>query len=262
MKGRRGVIRGQGQQQLVDRRRKVAARSRGGDEAALAVDPDGDGHSATRLRGVTDVGDDRPMGESSRSALTFQPVRKPPPRIAARDVDRFAVWMAQPHEGKVELQHRYERIGEPGAHGRRALADPRRRDREPGGQVPQRRLQAEGVGVAIDLHVTAPEAGSTNRPFYAGGAAMRRPARSGRGRAAWLAASAATAAAGAGGIGRPRPAVTCRNISSQVAARLPALVIWWNTCIRLASWPSSWVRYSSPAPCSTPLTKHRWLSAV
>ncbi|HSY25600.1 MAG TPA: hypothetical protein VK841_25955, partial [Polyangiaceae bacterium] len=84
MEGRRGVIRGQGQQQLVDRRRKVAARPRGGDEAAVAVDPDGDGNTATRLRGVTDVGNDRPMGKSSRSALTFQPVRKPLPRITAR----------------------------------------------------------------------------------------------------------------------------------------------------------------------------------
>ena len=62
MEGRRGVIRGQGQQQLVDRRRKVAARSRGGDEAAVAVDTDGDGNTATRLRGVTDVGNDRPDG--------------------------------------------------------------------------------------------------------------------------------------------------------------------------------------------------------
>ena len=154
MEGRRGVIRGQGQQQLVDRRRKVAARSRSGDEAAVAIDTDGDGNTATRLRGVTNVGHDRPMGESRRSALTFQPVWKPLPRIAARDVDCSAVWTAQPHEGKVELQQRYECIGEPGCHGRRAFPVPRRRDREQADQVPQRRLQAEGVGVAIDLQLS------------------------------------------------------------------------------------------------------------
>src|ERR1700733_12891642 len=103
LRGRRGVICGQGQYHLVDRRRKVAAHARGGDEAAAAVDADGDGHTATRLRGVTDVGNDRPVEESSRSALTFQPVRKPLPRIAARDVACSAIWTAQPHEGKVEL---------------------------------------------------------------------------------------------------------------------------------------------------------------
>ena len=58
------------------------------------------------------------------------------------------------------------------------------------------------------------------------GMAMRRPARSGCGRAACRAASAATAAAASGGIGPTRPSLTCRNISSQVADRLPALVIW------------------------------------
>jgi hypothetical protein len=145
------VIRGQGQQQLVDRRREVAAHPRGGDEAAVAFDTDGDGNTATRLRVVTDVGNDRPMGELGRGALTFQPVRKPLPRIAARDVDCSAVWTAQPHEGKVELQQRYECIGEPGGQGSRTFPRPRHRDREQGGQIPQRRLQAKGAGLAIDL---------------------------------------------------------------------------------------------------------------
>src|SRR5205085_5569023 len=109
------VIRGEGQQQLVHRRGKVAALGGGDDDASFAVDADRDGEAAPRLR-VADVGNDLLTQERLvRGEASLQPVRKARPRVPARDLDcRTATGIAQAYERKVELQQIHQRVGEPG----------------------------------------------------------------------------------------------------------------------------------------------------
>ena len=87
----------------------------------------------------------------------FTPAFVPGNRLAiygARDVDRSsAIGIAQTHEGKVELQQRDQGVGESGCHGRRVPAGPYSRDRRKRDEIPQRGLQAEELGVGIDVHL-------------------------------------------------------------------------------------------------------------
>src|SRR4051794_3390642 len=96
-----GLIRCEGQQQVVRRGWKIAALGGGGDEAAFATAADRDGDAAAGSRPVANVGDELFAGEASvPGELTLQPFWKLPPRDPADDVDCLSVTagIPQAHE--------------------------------------------------------------------------------------------------------------------------------------------------------------------
>jgi hypothetical protein len=151
---RRGLIRRKGQQQLIRRGWELAVSTGCGDHTPLTADTYADGNPAARLCAVADVGNDLSAGgRRARGAMTFQPFRKPRPRLPARDLDRSsAIGIAQAHERKVELQQVDQLVGKTGCDGRRFPPGPDRRDRGKRHEIPKHRSQAEDLGIGIDVH--------------------------------------------------------------------------------------------------------------
>jgi hypothetical protein len=100
------MIRGHGEQQLVNFGRKVGAITRRRDQTALGIDADGDDNTPALLRATANIANDFPARQAVIDGeMILQPFRKCLPRASPRDFDRGApVGIAQTHKSEIEAQ--------------------------------------------------------------------------------------------------------------------------------------------------------------
>src|SRR6266478_2583102 len=101
-----GMIRGHGEQQLVNFGGKVGAITRRRNQTAFGSDADGDDYTAAALRATGDVANDFPVRQAAVDGeMTLQPFRECLPCASPRDFDRCApVGITQTHKSEVEVQ--------------------------------------------------------------------------------------------------------------------------------------------------------------
>jgi hypothetical protein len=154
LKRRRGLIRRQGQQQLVDLRGEVGAFGRRRNHPAFGIHADRDDDRAQSLPRVAGFADDLlPREGDACIEVALEPLRKRPPGGSAHGVDRAgAARSPQADEDEVELQQLEQRVRQPGSHDRRFSAYPRRGNARERDEVPEHRSEAQDLGFGLDGH--------------------------------------------------------------------------------------------------------------
>jgi hypothetical protein len=100
------MIRGHGEQQLVNFGRKVGVITCRRNQTALGIDADGNDNTAASLRATTNIANDFAARQAAiDSEMILQPFQKCWPCASPRDFDRGAsVGIAQTHKSEVEVQ--------------------------------------------------------------------------------------------------------------------------------------------------------------
>ncbi len=105
-KCRCGMIRGYGEQQLVNLGGKVGVITGRRNQTALGIDADRDDNTAAFLRAIANVANDFPARQTAVDGeMILQPFRKRLPCASPRDFDRgTSGGIAQTHKSEVEVQ--------------------------------------------------------------------------------------------------------------------------------------------------------------
>ncbi len=100
------MIRGYGEQQLVNFGRKVRVITCRRNQTALGSDAEGDDNTAAALRAIANVANDFPARQTAIDGeMILQPFRKCLPCASPRDFNRRTpVGIAQTHKSEVEVQ--------------------------------------------------------------------------------------------------------------------------------------------------------------
>lgn len=140
LKSHRGLICGDGDEQLIGLSREIGATRRDRDKTTFALHAEGKHQPRISVVGMTDIGDRRFFP----NLVLAQPFAEIRPRVASMRVDGHSRGrIAQTDEGKLEAKGADERIGQACRNGRRGSSDPRGRNDRNRNQISERRAKAQ-----------------------------------------------------------------------------------------------------------------------